>query len=170
MLRPALPVALSLALALPARAQTTYDTIFQLKGLAPRADHVATVHGLAELERSLVFAPGAEVVAGNTGASDGRLVHAARETRAARAQSPRVGARRGEQGIVAPLNSLTLPPGSSSITPFRKRTSVRYRAREGVAQSVHVLQRGSAVNEMVKLAVPAAVDALGHRRHARPAL
>jgi hypothetical protein len=47
MLRTALPVALTLALALPARAQTTYDTVFsQLKGLAPRADRVAPVRGL----------------------------------------------------------------------------------------------------------------------------
>ncbi len=47
MLRTALPIALTLALALPAWAQTTYDTIFdQLKGLAPRADRVAAVHGL----------------------------------------------------------------------------------------------------------------------------
>jgi hypothetical protein len=47
MLRTALPVAFTLALALPARAQTTYDTVFnQMKDLAPRADRVATVHGL----------------------------------------------------------------------------------------------------------------------------
>jgi hypothetical protein len=47
MLRTALPVALTLTLALPARAQTTYDTVFnQLKRLAPGADRVATVRGL----------------------------------------------------------------------------------------------------------------------------
>jgi malate dehydrogenase (oxaloacetate-decarboxylating)(NADP+) len=38
----------------------------------------------------------------------------------------------------------------------------------GMAQPVHVLQRGAEVNEIVNLAVIAAVDALEHRRHARP--
>lgn len=47
MLRIALPAALTLTLALPARAQTTYDTVFnQLKNLAPSADRVARVRGL----------------------------------------------------------------------------------------------------------------------------
>lgn len=47
MFRPALSAALTLTLALPARAQTTYDTVFnQLKSLAPGADRVATVRGL----------------------------------------------------------------------------------------------------------------------------
>ncbi len=38
----------------------------------------------------------------------------------------------------------------------------------GMAQPVHVLQRGAEVNEIVDLAVIAAVDALEHRRHSRP--
>jgi malate dehydrogenase (oxaloacetate-decarboxylating)(NADP+) len=38
----------------------------------------------------------------------------------------------------------------------------------GMAQPVHVLQRGAEVNEIVNMAVIAAVDALEHRRHARP--
>jgi len=38
----------------------------------------------------------------------------------------------------------------------------------GMAQPVHVLQRGAEVNEIVNLAVIAAVDALEHRRHTRP--
>jgi malate dehydrogenase (oxaloacetate-decarboxylating)(NADP+) len=38
----------------------------------------------------------------------------------------------------------------------------------GMAQPVHVLQRGAEVNDIVNLAVIAAVDALEHRRHARP--
>jgi malate dehydrogenase (oxaloacetate-decarboxylating)(NADP+) len=38
----------------------------------------------------------------------------------------------------------------------------------GMAQPVHVLQRGAEVNEIVNLAVIAAVDALEHRRHVRP--
>jgi malate dehydrogenase (oxaloacetate-decarboxylating)(NADP+) len=39
----------------------------------------------------------------------------------------------------------------------------------GMAQPVHVLQRGAEVNEIVNLAVLAAIDALEHRRQARPA-
>jgi malate dehydrogenase (oxaloacetate-decarboxylating)(NADP+) len=39
----------------------------------------------------------------------------------------------------------------------------------GMAQPVHVLQRGAEVNEIVNLAVLAAVDALEHRRQKRPA-
>ena len=39
----------------------------------------------------------------------------------------------------------------------------------GMAQPVHVLQRGAEVNEIVNLAVLAAVDALEHRRQRRPA-
>jgi len=39
----------------------------------------------------------------------------------------------------------------------------------GMAQPVHVLQRGAEVNEIVNLAVLAAIDALEHRRPARPA-
>jgi malate dehydrogenase (oxaloacetate-decarboxylating)(NADP+) len=38
----------------------------------------------------------------------------------------------------------------------------------GMAQPVHVLQRGAEVNEIVNMAVIAAVDALEHRRHPRP--
>ncbi len=38
----------------------------------------------------------------------------------------------------------------------------------GMAQPVHVLHRGAEVNGIVNLAVIAAVDALEHRRHARP--
>ncbi len=38
----------------------------------------------------------------------------------------------------------------------------------GMAQPVHVLQRGAEVNDIVNLAVLAALDALEHRRHARP--
>jgi malate dehydrogenase (oxaloacetate-decarboxylating)(NADP+) len=38
----------------------------------------------------------------------------------------------------------------------------------GMAQPVHVLQRGAEVNEIVNMAVIAAIDALEHRRHARP--
>jgi malate dehydrogenase (oxaloacetate-decarboxylating)(NADP+) len=38
----------------------------------------------------------------------------------------------------------------------------------GMAQPVHVLQRGAEVNEIVNMAVLAAIDALEHRRHARP--
>ncbi len=39
----------------------------------------------------------------------------------------------------------------------------------GMAQPVHVLQRGAEVNEIVNVAVLAAVDALEHRRQGRPA-
>ncbi len=39
----------------------------------------------------------------------------------------------------------------------------------GMAQPVHLLQRGSEVNDIVNIAVIAAVDALEHGRHARPA-
>ncbi|HJQ64748.1 MAG TPA: phosphate acyltransferase, partial [Gemmatimonadales bacterium] len=39
----------------------------------------------------------------------------------------------------------------------------------GMAQPVHVLQRGAEVNEIVNLAVLAAIDALEHRRQERPA-
>jgi malate dehydrogenase (oxaloacetate-decarboxylating)(NADP+) len=38
----------------------------------------------------------------------------------------------------------------------------------GMAQPVHVLQRGAEVSDIVNLAVLAALDALEHRRHARP--
>ncbi len=38
----------------------------------------------------------------------------------------------------------------------------------GMAQPVHVLQRGAEVNDIVNLAVLAALDALEHRRHVRP--
>ena len=38
----------------------------------------------------------------------------------------------------------------------------------GMAQPVHVLQRGAEVNDIVNLAVLAALDAQEHRRHARP--
>jgi phosphotransacetylase len=37
-----------------------------------------------------------------------------------------------------------------------------------MAQPVHVLQRGAEVNEIVNLAVLAALDALEHRRPVRP--
>ena len=38
----------------------------------------------------------------------------------------------------------------------------------GMAQPVHVLQRGAEVNEIVNLAVLAALDALEHQRPLRP--
>jgi malate dehydrogenase (oxaloacetate-decarboxylating)(NADP+) len=38
----------------------------------------------------------------------------------------------------------------------------------GMDRPVHVLQRGSEVNDIVNMAVIAAVDAQEHRRHARP--
>ena len=39
----------------------------------------------------------------------------------------------------------------------------------GMARPVHILQRGAEVNEIVNMAVLAAVDAQEHERHARPA-
>jgi len=38
-----------------------------------------------------------------------------------------------------------------------------------MARPVHILQRGAEVNEIVNMAVLAAVDAQQHERHARPA-